>query len=58
MLQEGPHVRALTAENLQLIRKDLVNQQQAGFVRVVSESNLFGGETPSDLEISRVAVIP
>jgi hypothetical protein len=54
----GPHVSALTEENIQLIWDDVEYQQQAGFVRVVTESILFGaGQNPA-LKISRVAVVP
>jgi hypothetical protein len=56
--EAGPHVSALTDENVQLIWEDIEYQKQAGFVRVVSESNLFDGEIPPELKISRVAVVP
>jgi hypothetical protein len=54
----GPHVSALTDENVKLIWEDIEYQQQAGFVRVVPESILFGDDTPDELKISRVAVVP
>jgi hypothetical protein len=54
----GPHVSALTEENIQLIWDDVEYQQQAGFVRVVTESILFGAGQNSALKISRVAVVP
>jgi hypothetical protein len=56
--EAGPHVSALTKENVDLIWEDIEYQQQAGFVRVVSEADLFSGDVHSELKISRVAVVP
>jgi hypothetical protein len=56
--EAGPHVSALTEENVKLIWEDVEYQQQAGFVRIVSESELFVADTPTELKISRAAVVP
>ena len=51
----GSASRAATA----LIWDDIQYQEEAGFVRVVSESVLFGGDKiPEELKMSRVAVVP
>jgi len=55
----GPHTSACTPENVELIWDDIIYQAEAGFVRIISESQLFDGEeVPEELKISRVAVIP
>jgi len=55
----GPHTSACTPENVALIWDDVTYQAEAGFVRIVSESQLFeAGELPPELKISRVAVVP
>ena len=54
----GPHVSALMDDSIELIWEDVTYQQRAGFIRIVSESELFGGKTHPDLKISRVAVVP
>ena len=57
--ETGPHTSACTPENVELIWDDIQYQAEAGFVRIVSESKLFGGEKiPEELKMSRVAVIP
>lgn len=54
----GPHVSAVTPENVDLMWEDISYQVDAGFVRIVSEKDLFGGTPPEELKISRVAVVP
>jgi hypothetical protein len=54
----GPHVSALIPENAQLIWEDIEYQVKAGFVRMITASDLFGESQPPDLKISRVAVFP
>jgi hypothetical protein len=54
----GPHVSALIPENAQLIWEDIEYQVKAGFVRMITASNLFGENQPPDLKISWVAVVP
>ena len=55
----GPHDSACTPDNVDLIWEDITYQQEAGFVRIVSETQLFRGESvPKELKISRVAVVP
>jgi hypothetical protein len=55
----GPHVRALILENAQLIWEDIEYQEvKAGFVRMITTSNLFGENQPPNLKISQVAVVP
>lgn len=55
----GPHTSACSPENVELIWDDIQYQEEAGFVRVVSESVLFGGDKiPEELKMSRVAVVP
>ena len=54
----GPHKSALTPAAAELIWEDIQYQVDAGFVRVVPEQELFGGSTPKELKISRVAVVP
>jgi hypothetical protein len=56
--QSGPHISALTDENIQLIWDDVEYQQQAGFVRVVTGEDLFGSAQHPALKISRLAVVP
>jgi hypothetical protein len=56
--QAGPHVSALTPENVQLINEDIDYQEKAGFVEVVTETDLFGDAPPKELKLSRVAVVP
>jgi len=53
----GPHTSALTEENTALLWEDVSYQVKAGFVRVVSESELFSNP-PAGLKISRAAVVP
>lgn len=56
----GPHVSACTPENVELIWDDIGYQEEAGFVRVIPESQLFpeGEPPPKRLKISRAAVVP
>jgi hypothetical protein len=53
----GPHVSALIPENTKLIWEDIEYQVNAGFVRIISTSDLFRENKPPDLKISRVAVV-
>lgn len=57
-LEAGPHTSALTPEGVKLLWEDVAYQEEAGFVRLKSESALFGGGIPSETKISRVAVVP
>jgi hypothetical protein len=54
----GPHVSALTPENAKLIWEEIQYQEDAGFIKVISERDLFGGFAPANLKISRLAVVP
>lgn len=55
----GPHVSAMTDDNVQLIWDDIMYQRDAGFIRIMSERELFGAKgIPKELKISRVAVVP
>ena len=54
----GPHTSANTPENVELIWDDISYQRDAGFMRIVPEARLFGPNTPRELKISRVAVVP
>jgi hypothetical protein len=55
----GPHVSALTPDNIALICEDIEHQAEAGFIHVASEPELFrGSRIPSELKISRVAAVP
>ena len=55
----GPHVSAMTEDNVQLIWDDILYQRDAGFIRILSERELFGPDgIPKELKISRVAVVP
>ena len=54
----GPHTSANTPENVELIWDDISYQRDAGFIRIVPEARLFGPNTPRELKISRVAVVP
>ena len=57
--EAGPHTSALAPDNVELIWEDITYQAEAGFVRIVTESQLFEGDTvPEELKISRVAVVP
>ena len=57
-LDAGPHVSALSPDGIKLIWDDIQYQVDAGFVRIVSEEELFQNGTPRELKISRVAVVP
>ena len=54
----GPHVSAMLDENVELLWEDVRYQERAGFIKIVSESVLFGASQPAELKISRVAVVP
>ena len=55
----GPHVSALLPDNVNLIWDDVQYQQQAGFVKILSATELFdAGPLPAELKISRLAVVP
>ncbi len=54
----GPHVSALLPENVTLMWEDIEYQVKAGFVTLVTETELFADEGPPNLKISRVAVVP
>ena len=55
----GPHTSANAPDNVELIWDDITYQAEAGFVRIVTESQLFeSGTVPEELKISRVAVVP
>ncbi len=54
----GPHVSALTPENVQLIWDDVSYQAAARFVRLVPDHILFGPKFSPETKISRLAVVP
>jgi hypothetical protein len=54
----GPHVSALTPENVDLVWEEVDYQVEAGFVRLVLEQELFAQGRPANLKISRLAVVP
>jgi hypothetical protein len=54
----GPHVSAMTPENVQLVWEDVQYQADAGFVKIMPEHEMFAGQTPPNLKISRLAVVP
>jgi hypothetical protein len=54
----GPHVSALTVDNITLVWEDVKYQAEAGFVSIVSEENLFNHPIHSDIKISQLAVVP
>ena len=54
----GPHKSASTPEAAELIWDDIQYQVDAGFVKIVTHDELFGGTVPTELKISRVAVVP
>lgn len=56
--QAGPHVSALTPENIDLIWEDVSYQVDANFVKLVPDHVLFGPEPSPELKISRLAVVP
>ena len=57
-LAAGPHVSASRPDGAALIWEDIQYQVDAGFVKVVSEEELFAQGTPKELKVSRVAVVP
>jgi hypothetical protein len=54
----GPQVLALTPENIKLVWDEVAHQVEAGFVRLVPEQELFTQGMPSNLKVSRLAVVP
>ena len=54
----GPHKSATTEAAAQLIWEDIQYQVDAGFVHLATEQELFGATPPTELKISRVAVVP
>jgi len=54
----GPHVTAHDTDNVELIWEEVTYQKNAGFIRIMTESELFNGNTHPELKISRVAVVP
>ena len=54
----GPHVSALLPESATLIWEDIDYQVAAGFVKLISETKLFGPDQSPKLKISRVALVP
>ena len=54
----GPHVSALSPENIKLIWEEIDYQTKAGFVRCIQEHELFRSPYPENLKISRLAVVP
>ena len=53
----GPHITAADADSIELVWEDVTYQEKAGFIRILTESELFSNPH-SELKISRVAVIP
>ena len=56
--QAGPHVSAMTEENVILVWDDLRYQEKAGFVQIVTATELFDTIQSPTLKISRIAVVP
>jgi hypothetical protein len=54
----GPHVSALTPENVSLIWDEIQYQRDAGFIKLVEATELFNARQPPELKISRLAVVP
>jgi hypothetical protein len=54
----GPHVSALTPENVRLVWEELAYQVEAGFVKLIPEQELFRQGMPANIKISRLAVVP
>ena len=55
----GPHVTAADEDSIDLVWEEVTYQKNAGFIRILTESELFGsGPHHPELKISRVAVIP
>jgi len=54
----GPHVTARAGDSIELVWEDVTYQRDAGFIKILSESELFNGAVHPDLKISRVAVVP
>ncbi len=54
----GPHVSALTPDNIKLIWEDVQYQVDAKFVKLVPDDVLFGPEKSPEIKISRLAVVP
>ena len=57
-LEAGPHTSAATPDGATLMWEDIQYQVDAGFVKVITEAELFRNGTPTQLKISRVAVVP
>ena len=54
----GPHVSALTPDNVKLIWDEVDYQVQAKFVKLVPDHTLFGPDSSKEIKISRLAVVP
>jgi hypothetical protein len=54
----GPHVSALTPENVLLVWEELTYQVNAGFVKLIPEHELFQQGMPPNIKISRLVVVP
>jgi len=57
-LEVGPHVSALTEENILLVWDDLSYQEEARFVQIVTATELLGIIPSPKLKILRIAVVP
>jgi hypothetical protein len=51
-MEAGPHTSALTPSGVELLWENIRYQEQAGFVRILTEEELFRGGTPPNLKIS------
>jgi hypothetical protein len=49
---------ARAGDSIELVWEDVTYQRDAGFIKILSESELFNGAVHPDLKISRVAVVP
>jgi hypothetical protein len=54
----GPHVSALTPENVVLVWDKVIYQMDASFVKLVSKAELFAGGGLRNIKVSRLAVVP
>jgi hypothetical protein len=54
----GPHVSALTLENVDLVWEEIDYQVEAGFIKVVPEHELSAQGMPENIKILRLAVVP
>jgi hypothetical protein len=53
----GPHTSTLTPDNVELVWEEVLYHVEAGFVNLVLADVLFSGNMPTNLKISRLAVV-